>query len=453
MTTNTTADRFDLIELGAPSPERRQTIPVVSVPVEDRQAIAAANTARAVADEAASRQAGLSPTPPVYAIGMSVNEIGVRNFKNSREDVMSMPDLQALEGTFCKLIAGEDRQDLLVPATSLAALPTGQIIDATHTWELGERGLAGLAARVTPGGAKYLAECPADLRAQNLNHWFQQATSVDTKATEEAGCEVRKAQEVTLRTRRAAGGGEGREIYAVTGPRYASFDCDRVMREAAAAIGHDARGKVMYNGARMTLDAMFHSNIKPEHAVAGEMFKGMIRVRAADDGSGSVNVSLGLYRNLCRNLIIVAFDKVLVGSRKHIGAATIQSDIAELLAVANERIGLVVGKWSEANVEDVLARYNLQDVDQVFKGLVLNGAVRATGVKPADMIQRLHSAWEREPGYTKAAILNAITRSAHEQEWKSWADAEELEETAGELLYQKVWNLDVGKRSAEEVLA
>jgi hypothetical protein len=201
------------------------------------------------------------------------------------------------------------------------------------------------------------------------------------------------------------------------------------------------------------MDAVFHSNIAPENAVAGEFFKGCVRVQAADDGSGSVKVKLGLWRNLCRNLIIVDFDTVLVGSRRHVGAATIEADVRELMASASERIALVVGKWSEASTENVLDRYDLQDVDQVFRGLVLNDCVHAAGVKPDDMVQRLHAAWEREPGYSKTAILNAITRAAHESTWSSWADQEDLESAAGNLLYQPVWTLDYSERTAEQVLA
>lgn len=74
-------------------------------------------------------------------------------------------------------------------------------------------------------------------------------------------------------------------------------------------------------------------------------------------------------------------------------------------------------------------------------------------VRREDLVKRLHDSWEREPGYSKTAILNAITRSAHEHTWSSWADTEDLESQAGSLLYQKVWNLDYSERTAEEILA
>lgn len=438
------------------------TIPRQRTAADEAGRVDAAGAARATADELQAKKLGFSPKPPVYEIGTTVNSIGVENFRRSRADWSKLPALPELAKTFTDRIALERRSDVKIAAPFMRANRHGQIglftsstVDTSAApeskWITSERALDGLAAHVTPGGASYLKQCPADLRADNLNHWLSVAHNVDARASKKAGHEVTKPRELTLRTR-ARKGGE-REIFSVVGPKYAAFDVDRVAREAAAGIGGDARGTITYDGYKMTLDAMFHSNIAPENAVAGEFFKGCVRVQAADDGSGSVKVSLGLWRNLCRNLIIVDFDKVLVGSRRHVGATTIASDVTNLMESASERIALMVGKWSEASTEDVLARYDLQDVDQVFRGLVINGCVTAPNVKPEDMIKRLHESWEREPGYSKTAILNAITRSAHEHTWSSWADTEELESQAGELLYQKVWNLDYSERSAEELLA
>lgn len=446
-------------------PRARQAIPVLAMKAnQDAQIVDAVGAARATADELLAKSLGFSPKPPVFEIGTQVNSLGVENFARSRADWAAMPALPELSKTFTDRIAAERREDIKATAISLRANNAGKLglfasadLAASDDgmpsaiYLASERALDGLATHVTPGGSSYLKQCPPALRATNLNHWLEQAYSVDARATKKAGREVSKPRELTLRTR-ARKGGE-REIYSVVGPKYAAFNVDRVAREAAAGIGGDARGVITYDGYKMTLDATFHSNIAPQNAVAGEFFKGCVRVQAADDGTGSVKVSLGLWRNLCRNLIIVDFDKVLVGSRKHVGATTIEADIRDLMASASERIHLMVGKWSEASTEDVLARYDLQDVDQVFQGLVMNGCVSATGVRPDEMVKRLHTAWEREPGYSKTAILNAITRSAHEQTWSSWADQEELESAAGELLYQKVWNLDTGSRSAEEVLA
>jgi hypothetical protein len=430
-----------------PPPTVRQAMPVIS---QDVERICAEGVIRATADAKAAAALGFPVRPTVYALGTVVNSIGVDNFRESRCEVEALPRLPELARTFTDRIASELRVDRLVDARQSMMTTDGKLCADGMTFAITERALDGLASHVTPGGAGYLKACPTELRALNLNHWLASSDVRDARASRTAGADVMRAKQITLRTRTTDA---TPTVYAVTGPRYVPFNVDRVVREAAAGIGGDARGKLTYDGYRMTLDAMFHSNIAPQNAVAGEFFKGTVRVKAADDGTGSVSVKLGLWRNLCRNLIIVDFDTVLVGSRRHVGAANIEEDIRGLMASANERIALVVGKWSEASTEDVLARYDLQDVDQVFRGLVLNGCVTATGVKPDEMVKRLHTAWEREPGYSKTSILNAITRSAHESSWSSWADQEELESAAGSLLYQPVWNLDYSERTPEQLLA
>jgi len=411
----------------------------------------AEGAARAKADEKAANLIGMSPKPPVYEIGSRVNAIGEANFKRSSEKHEEKPYLIHLDKTFDAQIVAEQRADYLVPASAITVGENGVVHFAAPAKDnaglikevnalLTERAMFGLASRITPGGAKYLTQCPPALRAANLNHWLKE----------------RGETELTLRTRNAPqfdGRLADHEIFAACGPKYAAHDVNQVLHQAAEQIGHDARGTVRYDGYRMTLDAVFHTNVEPKNAVAGEFFKAVIRMKAADDGSGSINVSLGLWRNLCLNLIIIDFAKVLVGKRAHIGVDTIAEDVAELMKVANERIGLIVGKWSEASADNILERYDLGDADAVIRGLVLNGAVKAPGVKPDEMITRLRRAWEKEPGYSKTAFLNAITRCAHTEEWRSWEDAEELESTAGELLYQPVWNLDVSEKTAEQLLA
>lgn len=449
--TTTFADEIEFFDGPATTPAPPivtlvRPIPSVS---QDVERVCADGAERATKDEQIATSMGFAPEPPIYQIGTVVNSTGVDNFRTSRQEWSSLPSLPELARTFSDEILAERREDLVVNANAVTMLANGKI-RAGLDHDISARAVDGLATHITPGGASYLRACPPSLRATNLNHWLHNSAQRDARASRAQGREVMRPRQMTLRTRENQ---TGREVYAVTGPKYAAFDVDRVAREAAAGIGGDARGQVTYDGYRMTLDAIFHSNVAPERAVAGEFFKGCVRISAADDGSGAIKCKLGLWRNLCRNLIIVDFDTVLVGSRRHVGATTIENDVRELMSSASERIALMVGKWSEASTEDVLARYDLQDVDQVFRGLVLNDCVGATGVKTEDMVTRLHTAWEREPGYSKTAILNAITRAAHESSWSSWADQEELESSAGELLYQNVWNLDHGTRTAEEILA
>lgn len=435
--------------------------PIIGVPPKrriERQAgvVDPVGAARAIADEAAARKAGFSPKPPIYTIGSQVNSTGVANFQKSRSTWDKLPSVPEACNKLIETIANEKREDLVVAAADLAVTAEGKLTRGGGTLTLTEKAIEGFARLVTPGGARYLSECPPALRADNLNYWLKQAYRVDAKATKAAGKDAALAQELTIRTRKATGkDAKGREAYAVVGPQYAACDVDAMAKIAADKIGGDARCDVTYDGFKVTLDVLFHSNIAPHNAVAGEIFKGGIRIQTADDGSGSSRVKLMLWRNLCLNLIVLDWNKVLVGRRRHVGTSeALFTDIGAFVEQADERIKLVVDKWSECSAENVLERYDLGNVEDVIKGLVLNGVVKAPGISRDEMQARLRRAWEKEPGYSKTSFLNAITRAAHEEEWRSWEDVEDLESAAGELMYAKVWNCVPPKDvTVEEALA
>jgi hypothetical protein len=73
----------------------------------------------------------------------------------------------------------------------------------------------------------------------------------------------------------------------------------------------------------------------------------------------------------------------------------------------------------------------------VFRALIKAGYVSAPdGAEVA--VDNYHQAWLKEPGETRSAYVNAITRAAHESPWSNpWA-TDELEEQAGKLLYNHV---------------
>jgi len=100
-------------------------------------------------------------------------------------------------------------------------------------------------------------------------------------------------------------------------------------------------------------------------------------------------------------------------------------------------------KWSEATVENVLERYGVDDVATVFRALVANRAVYVPSFSSDAMVERLQRAWDVEPGYSTTAIVHAATRAAHTEDWRSWTTSEDLERAAGELLYARVWNVQM----------
>jgi hypothetical protein len=467
--------RFALLDLDDDKPSPK---PVVApapeptpAPVVRGVTVSETGAARAKADYDAAVAAGFSPRPPLYTIGTMVIDTGVENARIKRQEFEKLPFVDDGCQTLAERISAEARVDHLVHASDLSMLNDGRL---QTPWNgaipMTERAFEGLCTFTTPGGAGYLSACEPDLRALNLNRWCPRSTRLDKRAlnratkeyTETCALVARKGidlkavlpdpkdfmvpREVTLRTRQVNG---KEEVFATTGPRYGKFDIDQIAKQIAQGCEKfpGARVDITYDGYKARFNIIFHSNALASEYVAGEIFRAVLIITTADDGSGSIKISAGVERNLCLNLIILDFSKLLVGSRRHIGTGeSISADVQAHMEVALKHIGYFAQKWNEANNEDVIARYADQGVDDVadlFSRLVANRVVFVPGVKPDDMVQKLVRAFDREPNRTKAGILNAVTRAAHEEPWKVWTTEEDLERAAGEMLFAKVWNVQL----------
>jgi hypothetical protein len=475
MTMDDASARFSLLEIDGVTPTADVPVFVAKPDMTEAspeakaggsRGVSAEGKARAQEDELAASEAGFSLAPPVYEIGSLVNSWGVSNFKASRVEHDAKPGREALE-KLSDIVKAEDRKDHLTRVPDITMLDDGRIRRRVGTDGKGqatygkalpitERALSGVGTHITPGGAGYLKACPSDLRAHNVNHWTREGYREDARATEKAMEEwdlggrkgpqpapVMVPKEVTLRTRINATAKE-REVFAVVGPRYGKHDIDDIAAQImeSKAIPADAKFDVVYDGYRARIDVLFHTDIQPEKAVAGEIFKAGLLIKTADDGSGSIQISAQVWRNLCLNLIIIDHAKDLVTRRKHFGSG-IEADVEAGIATAMGKVKHFADKWSEATMEKVLEKYGVHDVEAVFRGLVFNKVVHVSGVKPEDMFERLMRAYQAEPGYGKDAIVNAVTRAAHTEEWSRWTDVEDMERTGGALLFQPVWNIKI----------
>jgi len=441
--------------------------PAPAAPEVRGETVSVEGAARALEDEREANAMGFAVAPPIYQIGTMVVQAGVDNFRASRQDFDAMAGAGEVLHKLVEQVKAEDRQDHLVQAINLSMLPDGLLCTKGNgCYPLSERGFESLSTFITPGGGAYLAQCPPNLRAENMNHWFPRAMRLDKRALNRAMREREEnpglpeptvdefqiPREVTLRTRKA---GESRETFAVTGPRYGVYDINQLAEQIAQGLDGDARADIVYDGYKARINVLFHSNIVPEKAVAGEIFKAGMMIKTADDGSGALKFHAQVWRNLCLNLIVIDFKQLLVGSRRHIGTGeSIAADVRAHLEATKEKIGYFVKKWDESSVENVMARYDLASPQDVIKGLCLNKVVHVPGVRPVDLIGRLTKAWEQEPGYTKTAYINAVTRMAHEESWRTWTTTEDLETTASALLFAKEWDVRLPeKQSIEEALA
>lgn len=456
--------RFSLIELDNGTPTTTVAAPVLTVVPAARVegGVCADGKARAEADQADAEAAGWSLKPPVYAIGSRVNSTGVANFRASRQEHDDKASVGEACGKLIDLIKAEDRKDLVVKVPTLKMHDDGRISRGGGPLAVSERAITGVGTHITPGGAGYLRACEPDLRAINFNRWAAKGWREDSRATEKAieawqeGGEVgsqpgpvMKEKEVTLRTRLNHASNK-REAWSFVGPKYGAHDVDAIAEQvmASGAIPADAKCDITYDGYRMRMNVLFHTDIQPEKAVAGEIFKAGIMLKTADDGSGSIQISAQVFRNLCLNLIIIDHAKELVTRRKHYGTGIV-ADVEAGIATAMGKVKVFADKWSEATLENVLEKYGAHDVDAVMRGLVFNKVVHVSGVKPDDMFERLMRAYQAEPGYGKTAIVNAVTRAAHSETWGSWSDVEDLERKGGELLFAKVWNVAIPEGELE----
>src|SRR5262249_54439587 len=166
---------------------------------------------RARSDEAAAREAGFSLRPPIFALGTAVNATGERNFRQSRRAFEELPFADDACAALARTVEGERRTDLVCDAPALVMQRDGRLSCELGALPLSERALDGLGRLVTPGGVGYLASCPPDLRALNVNHWLAGA-----RRRGKDGAIV--PRQVTLRARPAARGCGGFAIVRAQAP-------------------------------------------------------------------------------------------------------------------------------------------------------------------------------------------------------------------------------------------
>jgi hypothetical protein len=370
---------------------------------------------RVAADLAAAKAAGFSPAPALYTEGTLVNTTGHGNYNASRQDVDALPKARTALRGLEQRIKSEGRADRTLAARALSLGNDGTLSRGGPRLALTERALKSLCSFVTPGGAAYLSACPPDLRATNVNHWLQ---------AQEA------ERELTVRLRK---GGAGPECFAVVGPRYAAFDGDRVAAEVAAALPDDARADVTYDGYKMRANILWHSNVDTSDVAAGEIFKAGILVRSSDDGSGSIKVDSMVWRNLCLNLIIVDRAEQSHMRRRHVGSqSSIGDAIRTGMAEAMQAMRHFRTQWGYARTVDVAEKFNARPQD-VFGSWIDDELVAAPGGR-ALVLDRLMTAWRKEPGERATDYVNAVTRAAHEATWASPWVADDLQQQAGKLL-------------------
>lgn len=385
---------------------------------------------------------GIAMAPPIYAPGFVTEKLGGENFHLSHKEHGQMPrTIEGLQG-IKEAVRTERRQDLVLNPATLRMTPTGRIYRANgvrnpdgspKTLLLEDNGLRQLCARLSdqfPRAAEFLSVLdPAD-RAEVFN---KQILKVDPDF------------EIKARTRLP--GAPERSIYAFVGKTYSAFDADRIadvlsdpFREMELEFGENVpRGLAMYkpDDSSMRVDAIWHAD-SIVNLAAGDVFKAGLRFRSSDSGGGSIKADLLVWRNLCKNLIIIDNASVEVLRRTHRGSMdNIVVDLTAATAKARDLIEGFSKDWGflrRAPVKSVEIYGEKYDtVPEALKALVDQGRIDGLTATNA-AVEALLSGYAREPGNGSLAdIINVVTRAAHEGKF-GIERQEKIERAAGQLV-------------------
>ncbi len=425
--------------------------------------------ARSTLDFEAAERAGFAPAQSVYRRGTRVIDLGVENARIERQKHDALPDVAEACARFEALIASEKRHDHVFDVASLRlsndgclATPRGGQPGVGPRTALTEHAFASLVAvhHSGIGGAGYLARCWPELRAINVNRWlarFGASEIAIRNALPPEKVATWEPRRVKMRFRNAAPSkgpvpAPPIECFGVVTPSYTAFDVDKIAQAVALAMPKQAKCDVTYDGRRATVDIRFPSTVKPEHYVAGEFFRAGIRVRTDDTGGGSILVSSTIWQNLCLNLIIIDRQDNGLARIRHVGSVdALAKKLSDALAAGKESLAHFLTAWGYASEEKIAWSKLDADADVekpssmkiedllpgIFNGLMERELVPVRG-RRADVIQGMVTAWGEDrsaaAGPTRAAIVNAVTRYAHEGQDDPWYE-DELERAAGRLLY------------------
>lgn len=409
-----------------------------------RNGVSVEGAARSTTDLLAAQAAGFAPARPLYDRGTPVIALGVENARASHRTWEKQPRLQEAVAKFCEHVKAENRRDELIGIDQLMMFADGTLTGARdERWLIEPEAMAQLASRLGVPSAGYLVNVWPQLRSLNWNQLVATAVkhekSTCPKEHELYGT-LDSLQTVRARMRDA----EGKpSVWAVVSDSYATFDVDQIARALALGLAKypEARCEVTYDGRGAQFDVLFHSDVQPEKYVAGEFFKVGYRVRTSDAGGGSIKVSVLLWQNLCLNLLCIDVASFVLANLRHIGDShKLAAKFRDAVKAGEQRIGHFLRAWNFAT-DDSLAndahgrlvvsdRVRLLDempsgdtfteaelLAGVFAGLgkadlVSIGKDDITGLVAAHALDT--SSARAVVPVTRASVVNAITRYAHE---------------------------------------
>ena len=414
------------------------------------QTIEAGNVARLNLQEAMAEANGFSLPQTFFAVGTPLIEVGRDAYKRSRKDFEAMPPARSVFGPFLDRVAAENRRDVPVRVGDLAMLDDGRITRPNNGGKSlyldGPRPLQQLIERTgfkEPGAAaKYLAEIGPKRRAREVNALLSCADEDQT---------------AVLRTRLFTGpvnghdGPVGREVFAAVSERYGQgAEVDTLARATLAAaeadyLPGDARGEIAYDGRKVAIRAVWHTDIAPQLVAVGELFKAGVWITGADDRTSGLRVGSSILRCVCINFTTMEASQT-TGYKRHVGSMPEMVEwLGEALRGAVDTVRVFAEAWDRGRSMEIhqAARDVPEGLDSrtatagAVRGLVKARKLALPGKRGEHGIEAIMGAYDREPEPTRVGIVNAVTRYAHEATQPGPWVTGDLEAQAGRILTDK----------------
>lgn len=358
-----------------------------------------------------------------FVHGTPMIQYGINKAMAGRTQWENLPMVEEGCDKLIDLIVAEQRHDMLVPIKDLSVDSMGIVRGAPN--------VSGLIMEPVSWQqiAKYAPdEIDSRLRS-NLNTWMR-----DSKKS------------VKMRTRNPEPTTNMRQCFASVGKNYQAFDWDQLagIIKTIQTYPSDARAEVKYDGARATFEIVLHNPYEVQELGVGRTFRVAIVISSADNGTEGYQIRYKAVRIACVNCTLISDDS-LVFTTTH-RSKNVQEIVTQALQASSTALDGFATRWSDAYTKMYHDKYDGTSLgaEETFKRLIAARKVVIPHLTRDDILAHLMEAWNREPGDTVAHVNSAITRMAHESasKWKSPWYQEDLEETAGELLYQKNYVLD-----------
>lgn len=357
-----------------------------------------------------------------FAHGTKMMDSGEAKAMAGRTEWENLPMVEDACDKLIERIKAESRYDLITKIKELSVDGMGIL--------RGAPGGGGLI--MEPVGWNQLAKFGPDtmdtrLRS-NLNAWMKDST-----------------KETKLRTRNPDAVTNMRQCFASVGKTYSAFDWDQLAGVIRATqYPGDARADVKYDGSRATFEVVLHNPYEVDELGVGRLFRVAIIISSADNGTEGYRIKYKAVRIACINCTLV-HDENLVFRTTHRGNK-VQEVVETAIRASSTALDSFAARWSDAYTKQYHDRYDGTPLgaEETFKRLIAAKKIVVPHMDRDALLAHLMGAWEKEPGDTVAHVNAAITRMAHESapSWKSPWYQEDLEDSAGELLYQKNYVLE-----------